>query len=83
MKKWHNRRSYRREKDDDMTHEKKEGEMYLTGKKARTEVTLLQWNSYKYEGLLMDLVDFLRGIGFAIGSRGPSETSSSKSLSIL
>ena len=35
MMKWHNKRSYRREKGDDMTHEKKEGEMYLTGKKAK------------------------------------------------
>jgi len=35
VKKWHNRRSYRKKKDADMTHEKKEGEMYLTGKKVR------------------------------------------------
>ena len=34
-KKWHNRRSCMREKGDDMRHEKKKGEKYLTGKKAK------------------------------------------------
>ena len=33
--KWHNRKFYRREKGDDMTHKKKGDEMYLTRKKAK------------------------------------------------